>query len=202
MRTNVLVCDHCGASLRIQAGQKACRCEYCDSILQVPKELFDELNDAQSFLKEQEQNAWLAQRNAEGERAFQADKKIWNIALIAWVAVVFGLIAAEDFPSPFQAFISSYWPSLMIIGSAGIISAKPRRSAYLGFWDAERQQQAYRWITLWRNLLYAWTIVVSLCWGVPNEYDSHNVLFDIGLSLIIVGLVFFIRYRPSKRRTV
>ncbi len=200
MKTYTLECDNCGASLKIKARQQIYKCEYCDSVVQMPKALFDELKQVDRFVQEKEERKKNDERDAEGEKVYKSDKRIWKITLIVWLIAICGLFAADESVPQYHEWIKNYWPSLLIFGGSYMISAKPRMPIYLKFQNEASQRKIYKWITLWRGLFLIWALVMSVCWGIPNDAAIHKPMFDTGFALLIAGMVFFIRFRPTKYR--
>lgn len=201
MKVYTLECDNCGASLKIKPKQKSVKCEYCDSVLQISKDVFMEMNAMDDILKENEKKEQDAQRDAEGEKVFKSHKRIWNAVLIFGVVVICAAFLAED-SEVYKDLARSFWPALLIFGGSALAAGKPRKDIYMGFKDEGRQKKFYDWITLWRTLLFIWAAAMSVLWGVPTDHAYHDPMFDVGFALLIAGLVFFIRYRPTKFRSL
>ena len=199
VKVSTVQCENCGAALKIRPGQRSFKCEYCDSELHISKKLFDELNAAEDILRENENREQLDRRNAVGEKAYKADMRVWDVALIIWIAIIGIGLWLSEMPA-WAELADEFWPSLLIIGGPSLIAGKPRRAAYMKFAHDNDQEKFFRWASLWRKLLFGWALVMSVCWGLPESCPVEDTLFSIGMVLLLLGLIFFIRFRPTKRR--
>lgn len=198
MKAYKLECENCGATLEIKAKSRIYKCEYCDSVLQMPKVMYDELNKVEELQKDQEKRTVQNERDEVGLEEFTKQKKFWSASWIVLLIVTLALIGMEN--STGSEYLRSYYPSLLIFGLCYVFPSKPKNSAYLGFRDGELQKACYKEYDLWRKVYAVWTVIMSICWGFPNFSPMHDMMFNLGMVLLIGGIILLVKFSPSRYR--
>lgn len=198
MKSQMLTCASCGASIKIRSDKNTYVCDYCGSEVQMPQEMFEDMNASQEILDAIEYNKEQKQSDTEGLAAWKKDRMFWNITLVIYVlAVAGGLWYNEVVSSELSAGL---WVSFFIFGIPYVIASKPKQILYIGIRNSENRAKFFAWSKVWRILFFIWWIATSIMWVQPMTAGGSDGTVGFGMILLLPGSFLLTFFRPGKLR--
>lgn len=198
MQTTSITCSNCGASLKMIPQSAVMKCEYCDSLIPVPREFLENVKQLNVENTNQQTRINVANNNKQGLPVFKAHKRFWMLTMGIYLGISCVLSFMGD--DLHNEILESIAIVGLIFSLVYTFSGRPRASLYKDYEKMEHLKKVAARASIWRILLLLWCLAMNILWGLPAEHAMYNTFFDVGLFVFIAGLIILIRFRPSKYR--